>query len=48
MHLHGKGRFEGETSKSFNVFVRETGATDPAISRALYMEGIAADDNTVQ
>ena len=48
MHLHGKEKLEDETSKIFNLFLEETGWTNPANFRAVCMEVTAAVEDNEQ
>ena len=48
MPLHGTERFEEETSKFFNLFLVETGRTDPANFRGVFTENFAAKEHIDQ
>ena len=48
LHFYEKERLEEETSKLFNLILKETRGTDPAIFRSFCEEDIAADEDIVQ
>ena len=48
LHLHGKERLERETSILLIFYLEQTGGTDPATFRGVYLEEIATVENNAQ